>query len=246
VLLLPHGYEGQGPEHSSARLERFLQMATEDNLRVANCTTAAQYYHLLRRQAQLLKQDPRPLVLLTPKSLLRHPQAASSMEELAQGRFQPVIDDAGAREKPESIRRMVLCSGKLYVDLQAGLQASDSGNGTGRQVSIVRMEELYPFPVEEIEEIVEGYPRLEEIVWAQEEPRNMGAWAFVAPRLGELLGDRWPLTYVGRPPRASPAEGSHGWHVREQSRLVQAALDVRLNGLVASRLGRQGDSHAVS
>ena len=222
VLLLPHAYEGQGPEHSSARLERFLQLAAEDNLRIANCTTAAQYFHILRRQRQLLKLDPRPLVLLTPKSLLRHPLAASSLEDLSQGRFQPVIDDPLACRKPEEVRRLILCTGHVYVDLVTARQAATSGEASA---AIVRMEELYPFPVAEIEGVMEGYRSIEEIVWAQEEPRNMGAWPFVAPRLRDMTGGRLPLLYAGRTRRASPAEGSHEWHVREQKRLVEAAFE---------------------
>lgn len=227
VLLLPHGYEGQGPDHSSARPERFLQMAAEDNLRIANCTTAAQYFHLLRRQTKLLRLDPRPLVLLTPKSLLRHPMAASSVEELAEGRFQPVIDDRLAREKPEAVRRLVLCSGKVYVDLVSG-RPPEGGLPGPAEVAIVRVEELYPFPAEEIGKVITGYPGLEEVVWVQEEPRNMGAWTYVAPRLRDLTQGRWPILYVGRTRRASPAEGVHEWHAREQERLVREALLVKV------------------
>ncbi len=222
VLLLPHGYEGQGPEHSSARLERFLQQAAEDNLRIANCSTAAQYFHILRRQAKLLAADRRPLVLLTPKSLLRHPLAASPLDELTHGRFHPVLDDS-RRLEVTAVRRLILCSGKVYVDLvSSGKLAPESE--PGRAVAVVRVEELYPFPAAEIAAIVQRYPRLEEVVWLQEEPRNMGAWTFVAPRLRDLLGPRLPLRYDGRTRRASPAEGSHEWHAREQARLVEAAF----------------------
>jgi 2-oxoglutarate dehydrogenase E1 component len=225
VLLLPHGYEGQGPEHSSARLERFLQLAAEDNLRIANCTTAAQYFHILRRQAELVTLDPRPLVLATPKSLLRHPMSASPLGELAGGRFQPVIDDHQARAKPSAVRRLILCSGKVYVDLVTARQkVAEREAQAAAEVAIVRVEELYPFPAAEVGKIVKSYERLEEVLWVQEEPRNMGAWTFVAPRLRDLLQDRLPLSYVGRTRRASPAEGSHIWHVREQTRLVEAAL----------------------
>jgi 2-oxoglutarate dehydrogenase E1 component len=224
VLLLPHGYEGQGPDHSSARLERFLQMAAEDNLRIANCTTAAQYFHILRRQARLLKDDPRPLVLLTPKSLLRHPMAVAPIRNLVEGGFQPVIDDPAAGEHPEAVRRLILCSGRVYVDLAAAGQKLE-GSGVDRsQVAIVRLEELYPFPQEELERVVRGYPGLEEVVWVQEEPRNMGAWPYAAPRLRDMLEGRLPLLYAGRPRRASPAEGSHEWHVQEQKRMVEAAF----------------------
>lgn len=222
VLLLPHAYEGQGPEHSSARLERFLQLAAEDNLRVADCTTAAQYFHILRRQQRLLKLDPRPLVLLTPKSLLRHPMAAASLEDLAHGKFQPVIDDPQSRQDPGSVQRLILCTGHVYMDLVAARQAGISAENPA---AIVRVEELYPFPAPEIEGVIKGYLSIREIVWAQEEPRNMGAWPFVAPRLRDLTGGDLPLLYAGRTRRASPAEGSREWHVREQKRLVEAAFE---------------------
>jgi 2-oxoglutarate dehydrogenase E1 component len=223
VLLLPHAYEGQGPEHSSARLERFLQLAAEDNLRIANCTTAAQYFHLLRRQARLLAVDPRPLVIFTPKSLLRHPLAAAPLAALAEGRFQPVLDDPLARQHPETVRRLALCSGKVYVDLIASGQQTRQ-DGAPPAVAVARVEELYPFPQQELTDLIAGYPRLEEVVWLQEEPRNMGAWLFMAPRLRDLLGGRLPLVYVGRARRASPAEGAHEWHVQAQARLVEAAF----------------------
>ncbi|MBI3912549.1 MAG: 2-oxoglutarate dehydrogenase E1 component [Armatimonadetes bacterium] len=222
VLLLPHGYEGQGPDHSSARLERFLQLAAEDNLRIANCTTSAQYFHILRRQARLLSLDPRPLVLLTPKSLLRHPLAASPQEAFSQGHFQPVIDDPVASREPGAIRRLILCSGKVYFDLVAVREQAASGEGG--KVAAARVEELYPFPAAEVARVMGGYPNLEEVVWLQEEPRNMGAWTFVAPHLRNLLMGRLPLLYIGRPRRASPAEGAHEWHVREQTRLIEAAV----------------------
>lgn len=223
IMLLPHGYEGQGPDHSSARVERFLQLAAEDNLRIANCTTAAQYFHLLRRQARLLSEDPRPLVLLSPKSLLRHSLAASTPGDLAQGRFQPVIDDRKARQEPEAVRRLILCSGKVWVDLE-GHRSAPGFDPESARVAVVRIEELYPFPATEISRVVEGYPALREVLWVQEEPRNMGAWSFAAMRLRDLLGGRLPLLYAGRTRRASPAEGLHGWHVREQKRLVESAF----------------------
>jgi 2-oxoglutarate dehydrogenase E1 component len=225
VLLLPHAYEGQGPEHSSARLERFLQLAAEDNLRIGYPTTAAQYFHVLRRQARLLALEPRPLVLMTPKSLLRNPISASPLGDLAQGRFQPVLDDPRARRAADQVRRLILCSGKVYADLVAtGMLA---GAAARDDLAAARVEELYPFPAEEIGRVVASYHRLEEVVWLQEEPRNMGAWLFVAPRLRDLLGGRLPLRYVGRTRRASPAEGSHRWHQREQERLIAAALEQR-------------------
>jgi 2-oxoglutarate dehydrogenase E1 component len=230
VLLLPHGYEGQGPEHSSARLERFLQLFAEGNLLVANPTTAAQYFHLLRRQAKSLASDRRPLVVMTPKSLLRNPLAASTLDELAEGEFQAVLDDPRRAETPEAVTRLVLCSGKLAVELDSSPQREEVAD-----VAIARVERLAPFPDEEITRVLARYPNLSEIVWAQEEPRNMGAWTYVEPRLRELLqvqgqgqGDRierpLPLRYAGRPERASPAEGSLDRHGVEQARIIQAAL----------------------
>jgi 2-oxoglutarate dehydrogenase E1 component len=221
VLLLPHGYEGQGPEHSSARLERFLQLFAEGNLLVANPTTSAQYFHLLRRQAKSLASDRRPLVVMTPKSLLRNPLAASTLDQLTAGSFRPVLDDARV-DAPESVTRLVLCSGKLAVELESSPQREDAAD-----VAVARLELLAPFPVDALARVLARYPNLGEVVWAQEEPRNMGAWAYVAPRLRELLETRerpLPLRYVGRPERASPAEGSLDRHGVEQARIIQAAL----------------------
>jgi 2-oxoglutarate dehydrogenase E1 component len=214
VLLLPHGYEGQGPEHSSARLERFLQLAAEDNVRIANCTTAAQYFHLLRRQAILRTVDPRPLIVMTPKSLLRHPRAMSPMRELAEGRFQPVLDDPTARQRPDDVTRLILCSGKVYVDLVTSQFAA-----TASHVAIVRVEELYPFPGDELAAILRQYPNARDVVWLQEEPKNMGAWTYMQPRLQPLLNGR-TLRYIGRPERASPAEGFAEMHEQEQARII--------------------------
>ncbi len=221
VLLLPHGYEGQGPEHSSARLERFLQLAAGDNLRVANVTTAAQYFHLLRRQALRLRDDPRPLVLMTPKSLLRHPLAASPIEELASGTFRPVLEDPRRAEAPAGVTRLVLCSGKVAVDLE-GSEGRAAAN-----VAVARVEQLAPFQNGALRAAIGRYPNLAELVWVQEEPRNMGAWSFMEPRLRELLtqmGQPLPVRYVGRPERASPAEGSAERHAAEQGRIVAAAF----------------------
>jgi len=218
VLLLPHGYEGQGPEHSSARLERFLQLAAEDNVRIANCTTAAQYFHLLRRQAILRTVDPRPLIVMTPKSLLRHPRAMSPMRELAEGRFQPVLDDPTARQRPDDVTRLILCSGKVYVDLVTSQFAA-----TASHVAIVRVEELYPFPSDELAAILRQYPNARDVVWLQEEPKNMGAWTYMQPRLQPLLDGR-TLRYIGRPERASPAEGFAEMHEQEQARIIAEAF----------------------
>ncbi len=221
ALLLPHGYEGQGPEHSSGRLERFLQLAAEDNLRVANCTTAAQYFHLLRLQAATLGTAPRPLIVMTPKSLLRHPRAGSSLADLAEGGFRPVLDDAGAAGRREAVERLVLCSGKVAVDLTTtALERAEQVDW----VAVARLEQLYPFPRAALEAVIAGYPNLREIVWAQEEPRNAGAWGYVAPRLGQLLAGDLALRYLGRPERASTAEGSADVHAWEQARIVEAAF----------------------
>ena len=225
VLLLPHGYEGQGPEHSSARLERFLQLCAQANLRVANCTTSANYFHLLRGQAATLGAEPRPLVVMSPKSLLRHPLAASSIDQLAQGVFQPVIADAAAADRAEEVTRLVLCSGKVYVDLAGSTdeQRKERAAVEGvERVAIGRVEELYPFPAGEIRALAATYPNLREAVWVQEEPRNMGAWTYVAPLLEDALD--LPLRYVGRPERASPAEGYQHRHQAEQKRIVFEAL----------------------
>ena len=218
VLLLPHGYEGAGPDHSTGRLERFLQAAAETNLRIAYPTTAAQYFHLLRRQALLLKTDPLPLVVMTPKSLLRHKLSASAPRELAEGRWQPVLDDADA--DPEAVRRLVLCSGKVAIDLLD--QPAEKRSG----LAVVRVEQLYPFPTAEVEAILARYEQAEEVLWVQEEPANMGAWDFVYPHLHDLLEHRIPLRYVGRPDRSSPAEGSSAWHAVNQKALIEEALGV--------------------
>jgi 2-oxoglutarate dehydrogenase E1 component len=215
TLLLPHGYEGNGPEHSSARLERFLQLAAQENIRIANCTTAAQYFHLVRRQA--LDPAARPLVVMTPKGLLRLKQASSSLVELAEGRFNPVLDDPTADK--EQVRRLVLCSGKLYYDLE-GHELREKA----RHVAIARIEQLYPFPVEEKEAVVDSYPNLGEVVWAQEEPQNMGPWRAIRHRLEENLPQGIHLRYVGRPWRASPSEGYPTAHLREQDRIVREVL----------------------
>ena len=216
VLLLPHGYEGQGPEHSSARLERFLQMCAEGNLTVAYCSTPAQYFHLLRRQA--LRKSRRPLICMQPKSLLRLPQAASKLEDLSQGAFQSVIDDPIASQHRDDVRRIVFCTGKLYYDMS--LAATRNLN-----VALVRVEELYPWPNEEIVRIMDLYPAIEQVVWAQEEPKNQGAWTYVQPRLRASAGASVGVRYVGRPERASPAEGYMDAHQAEQARIIALVMD---------------------
>jgi 2-oxoglutarate dehydrogenase E1 component len=220
VLLLPHGYEGQGPDHSSARLERFLQLAAKTNIRIAYPTTAAQYFHLLRRQAALLETDPLPLIVISPKSLLRHPRAASTLRELSEAGWQPVIDDPRVALKDAShVRRLILCSGKVYVDL-----ADIQDQKEVITVAIARVEQLYSFPTDQLDGVMKRYPNLQEVVWLQEEPANMGAWEFIRPRLRELIASRWTLRYIGRPRQASPAEGSSAWHRRNQKAIIQQAF----------------------
>ena len=216
VMLLPHGYEGQGPEHSSARLERYLQMCAENNLQVCYPTTPAQYFHLLRRQVRPGME--RPLVVMTPKSLLRLPAAASSIEELANGGFQPLIDDAEITDGA-AVKKVVLCSGKVYYDLAEARKKSED-----RRVAIVRLEQFYPFPLRSIREMLAKYPNATEIVWAQEEPQNMGGWTFVQDRLENLLPSCERAKYVGRSASASPATGSYSIHQKEQAKLISQAL----------------------
>jgi 2-oxoglutarate dehydrogenase E1 component len=217
TLLLPHGYEGAGPEHSSARIERFIQLAAEGNIRLASPTTAAQYFHLLRRQAKIAKA--RPLVVFTPKGLLRLPRATSTLEELTSGSFQFVLDDPTAQERKEKVERLTLCTGKIYYDIDAAPKRE-----AAESVSVARVELLYPFAKEQIAELIASYPNLKEIVWVQEEPRNMGAWSVMQRRMPELLPDGVELGYVGRPPRASPGEGYAVAHTKEQERIVLTAL----------------------
>jgi 2-oxoglutarate dehydrogenase E1 component len=217
VLLLPHGNEGQGPDHSSARPERWLEMTAETNLRLAIPTTAAQYFHLLRRQAALLKTDPLPLVVFTPKGLLRHPMTASTPRSLAEGAWQPVVDDPFANE---AATHLVLTAGRLGVDL-AG---SERRQGMP-WVALARLEQLYPFPGEEVAALLGRYPSLKGVIWAQEEPENMGAWASLRPRLATLLVGKTSLEHVSRPPSSSPAEGSAAWHAANQRALVESVWE---------------------
>jgi len=216
TLLLPHGYEGNGPEHSSARLERFLQLAAQENIRVANCSTSGQYFHLLRRQA--LDAAGRPLVVMTPKGLLRLKQASSTLADLAGGSFQPVIDDP--HSDPAEVTRLVICSGKVYYDI-----AGHEQRAAAKDVALARLEQLYPFPVDAYAELVTRYPNLREVMWVQEEPQNMGAWRTIRHRLEAPLRElEVPLVFTGRPWRASPSEGYPTAHLREQDRIVRAAL----------------------
>jgi multifunctional 2-oxoglutarate metabolism enzyme len=217
TLLLPHGYEGSGPEHSSARIERFLALAAEGNIRIANPSTAAQYFHLLRRQALIRK--PRPLVVFTPKGLLRLDRAAASPQELSEGHFKFILDDPAATERREKVERLVLCTGKVFWDIDGNERRE-----TAENVAIARVELLYPFAKEQLGEVIASYPNLKELVWTQEEPRNMGAWKVMSRRLPEVLPEGVELGYVGRPTRASPGEGYSVAHAREQERIVLTAL----------------------
>jgi 2-oxoglutarate dehydrogenase complex dehydrogenase (E1) component-like enzyme len=218
TLLLPHGHEGQGPEHSSARLERFLQLCAEDNIRVAYPSNPSQYFHLLRRQA-LTEEAMRPLVVMTPKSLLRHPKASSPVSDLVHGAFRPVLADPNLPGDASDVERLVLCSGKFYYDL-----ALAEGRDALRNVAVGRVEELYPFPADDIRALAASYPNLKEVVWAQEEPMNMGALSYIGLRLRGVIPREISLKHVSRPERASPAEGRNKSHVRTQGDIVEEAL----------------------
>ena len=223
MLLLPHGYEGQGPEHSSARLERYLQLCGEDNMQVVNCSTPANYFHVLRRQ--LNRDFRKPLVIMTPKSLLRHKSCVSQLKDMGPGTsFHRILDEADTRIKDSEVSRVVLCSGKVYYDLEAMRNEHDCKN-----VKIVRVEQLYPFAVKTLSAILKKTPKAD-VIWCQEEPQNMGAWHFVrddietAMTKAKMTSDR--PSYAGRAAAASPATGSASRHNREQNTLCQQALGI--------------------
>jgi 2-oxoglutarate dehydrogenase E1 component len=219
VLLLPHGYEGQGPDHSSGRPERFLSLAVGDNLWAVNVTTAAQYFHVLRLQAARLKaREASPLILFSPKGLLRHPLALSTPRELAEDEFRPVLPERADPESSE-VRRLILVTGRVFADLEEGRRANP-------WISVVRLERIHPLPEEELTRLFASYPGLEEVIWLQEEPENMGAWSFVRSGLERAIPKGVGLAYVGRQPSASPAEGSHASHKRRQQEIVRQALSV--------------------
>jgi len=227
VLLLPHGEEGGGPEHSSARLERFLQICAEGNLQVANCTTPAQYFHLLRRQ---MRGGPdrrglrKPLIVMSPKSLLRHPQVVSTVDNLTNGVFHPVLDDQTVAN-PGAIRKILLCTGKVYYEVLAARDARKATDETAAHTAIVRIEQLYPFPEAEIREVIARYSSASGVVWVQEEPRNMGAWIFMRTRLQRIMANEArALGYAGRPESATTAPGSAKVHAREQAELLDQAF----------------------
>jgi 2-oxoglutarate dehydrogenase E1 component len=215
-MLLPHGSEGQGPEHSSARIERYLQLCADGNMQVVNATTPAQYFHLLRRQMR--QPQAKPFVLFSPKSLLRLPAAASPIDALVTGGFHAVLDDPDIADRGE-VERLLLCSGKVYYDLRA--EREKRGD---RGTAIVRVEQLYPFPEAPLAATVAGYPRLAGAAWVQEEPRNMGAWSFVRERSSGFLGPNLALRYVGRAASPSPATGNAGVHKRELEQLLADAF----------------------
>ena len=216
TLLLPHGYEGQGPEHSSARLERFLQLCAEDNMQVVNCTTPAQFFHVLRRQMH--RPFRKPLIVMSPKSLLRHARAVSSLSDLTDGAFRTVLDDPRVSD-PTAVERVLMCTGRIYYALDVGREERARDN-----IAIVRLEQLYPFPETELTGILKGYPHASEFCWVQEEPANQGARDFLELRIERLLPARRRLAYVGRPEAASPATGSHKIHQTEENDIVEAAL----------------------
>jgi 2-oxoglutarate dehydrogenase complex dehydrogenase (E1) component-like enzyme len=216
ALLLPHGYEGQGPEHSSARLERYLQLCADENWRVCNVTTPAQYFHVLRRQVHASRV--KPLALFTPKSLLRLSASFSKLEELAVGRFRPLLDDAEVSDK-RAIERVILSAGKIFYDLHHAREERKDAKS-----ALVRLEQLYPFPAEELRGLLASYPSVRDIVWVQEEPQNMGGWTFVKDRLQPLLPANVPLRYAGRVPSASPATGNANVHKAELVQLLTEAF----------------------
>jgi 2-oxoglutarate dehydrogenase E1 component len=226
VLLLPHGQEGQGPEHSSARLERFLQLCAENNMRVVNCTTPAQYFHVLRRQMRGgadRRGLRKPLIVMTPKSLLRHPKVVSTVEDLTNGIFEPLLDDQTIAD-PSAVRKILVCSGKIYYELAAARDERKAID-TGGDTAIVRIEQLYPFPEAEFAQVLARYPQAGEVVWVQEEPRNMGAWAFVRGWIQPMVQSQHrQIGYAGRPESASTAPGSSRRHAQEQAALVEQAF----------------------
>jgi 2-oxoglutarate dehydrogenase E1 component len=232
TLLLPHGYEGQGPEHSSGRMERYLQLCADENIQVCDATTPAQYFHLLRRQMH--QKRAKPLVVFTPKSLLRLPVSFSPLEELTRGGFRPVLDDPDISDR-RAVERLILCTGKIYYDLKAAREQKKNA-----RTAIVRIEQLYPFAADLLRTILGSYPALREATWAQEEARNMGAWTFVQPRISELLAAGVPLRYAGRAPSPSPATGNANVHKRELADLLEDVLESSVETartLVTPRVG---------
>jgi 2-oxoglutarate dehydrogenase E1 component len=224
TMLLPHGYEGQGPEHSSARIERFLQLCADNNMQVCQPTTPAQIFHLLRRQ--MIRLFRKPLIIMTPKQLLRHKEAVSDLSDLAKGTFQTVIPET-AELDAKKVKRVIVCTGKVYYDLRAARADRDD-------VAIVRLEQLYPFPHKAFAAELKKYPHLSEVVWCQDEPQNQGAWFQIQHNLIENLDESQKLAYAGRPASASPAVGYYAKHIEQQKALIQAAFG-RVKGLVLAK-----------
>jgi len=217
TLMLPHGYEGQGPEHSSARLERFLQACAEHNMQVCQPTTPAQIFHLLRRQ--MIRMFRKPLVILTPKSLLRNKEAVSPLQDLVRGGFATVLPETLAAIDPKNVKKVVLCTGKVYYDLLLARRERELTD-----VALLRVEQLYPFPHKALDTELKKYPALTQVVWCQDEPQNQGAWFFVQHHIQEALKEGQRLTYAGRPASASPAVGYYDKHYAQQKELLTAAL----------------------
>jgi len=218
VLLLPHGYEGQGPEHSSGRLERFLQACAQYNIQVCNLSTPAQYFHVLRRQ--MIRDFRLPLIIMTPKSLLRNTLSSSPLTDFENGVFQEIIDDTDPSLKNKA-ERIVLCSGKIYYDLL------DAKEKSKKEIPLIRVEQFYPFPIDQWIKILSSYTKAKEIVWCQEGPQNMEGWSFILQFLSPLLNPDQKFIYVGRSPQASTADSYMSLHLKEQKRIVQTALDIK-------------------
>jgi 2-oxoglutarate dehydrogenase E1 component len=231
TLFLPHGYEGQGPEHSSARLERFLQLCAEHNLQVCIPSTPAQMFHMIRRQ--MIRPYRKPLIVMTPKSLLRHKMSVSPLCTLSKGSFQLIIKDRATIDK-DKVRRVVFCSGKVYYDLNEARQVHDAD-----AVAIVRIEQLYPFPIDLYAEVIASYANADEIVWCQEEPQNQGAWYQIRHRLQEGMRESQHLYYAGRPGAAAPASGIFKLHLQQQQALVEAALDLNVKASKSKKPARK-------
>jgi 2-oxoglutarate dehydrogenase E1 component len=221
VMLLPHGYEGQGPEHSSARLERFLQLGAENNWTVANVSTASQYFHLLRRQAKLLSMDEvRPLVVMTPKSLLRDTKVASMAEAFESDHFMPLLQQPGLGKEKDKVKKILLCSGKIAIDLEKALEQDQVAR---TEMHIVRVEQIYPFPEEEMNALLKEYPNVEDLIWVQEEPKNMGSWLYIEPKL-RAVAPKAHVSYIGRQERSSTAGGEPDIYKKEQEQIIQTSL----------------------
>jgi 2-oxoglutarate dehydrogenase E1 component len=227
TLMLPHGYEGQGPEHSSARIERFLQLAADNNMQIAQPTTAAQIFHLLRRQ--MIRLFRKPLVIMTPKSLLRAKDATSELAELARGEFQTVIGERDAAIEPKKVKRVIACSGKVYYDLVNTRREREDTN-----VAVIRVEQLYPFPHKALATELKKYPNATDVVWCQDEPANQGPWFYVQHHLLENMADGQRLGYAGRTPSASPAAGYYAKHIEQQKALLDSAFG-KLKGVVLNK-----------